>query len=66
MRVFLSYRRSDSGKHVDRIEQTLRARLAAVEIFRDVASIDSGDPWLDEIKEAVAGCDMMLVIIGPT
>lgn len=66
MKVFLSYRRSDSGNHVDRIEKTLRARLAGVEIFRDIGSIDSGERWLDEINAAIAGCDMMLVIIGPT
>jgi TIR domain len=66
MKVFLSYRRSDSAKDVDRIEKTLRARLAAVEIFRDVASIDSGERWFDKIKAAIASCDLMLVIIGPT
>ncbi len=66
MRIFISYRRSDSNEFVDLLETKLRERLAGVEIFRDIGGIEAGEYWKEKITEKVGSSDLTLVIIGPT
>lgn len=65
MRLFISYRRSDSQQIVDQLESILIERLAGVEVFRDVGGIEPGDNWKKLISAKINTSDIMLVIIGP-
>ena len=62
-RLFISYRRSDTGAYADR----LGARLAAFQfqsVFQDREGIALADNYADEIRSALARCDAVLVLIG--
>lgn len=62
-RLFISYRRSDTGAYADR----LSVRLAAFQfqaIFQDREDITLADNYADEIRAALARCDAVLVLIG--
>jgi hypothetical protein len=63
-RLFISYRRSDTGAYADR----LVARLSAFQfqaIFQDREAIDLADDYADQIRSGLAKCDAVLVLIGP-
>src|SRR6185295_8703836 len=63
-RLFISYRRSDTGAYADR----LVARLSAFQfqaIFQDREDIDLADNYADQIRAALATCDAVLVLVGP-
>jgi hypothetical protein len=54
----------DTGPYADK----LRRRLAAFQfesIFQDREEIQLGENFADEIREGLAGCDAVLVLIGP-
>ena len=64
-RLFISYRRSDTGAYADR----LVARLSAFQfqaIFQDREDIDLADDYADQIRAGLAKCDAVLVLIGPS
>jgi len=63
-RLFISYRRGDTGAYADR----LVARLSAFQfqaIFQDREDIDLADNYADQIRSGLAKCDAVLVLIGP-
>ncbi len=69
-KVFISYRRMDSGSVVGRLIELLGARYGASNVVTDVGSIhsntdSSGDDVADAIRNAVRQCVAQLVIIGP-
>lgn len=62
-RLFLSYRRSDTGAYADRLAQ----RLAAFQfeaIFIDRESIPLGENYADRIRSELSRCTAVLVLIG--
>jgi hypothetical protein len=63
--VFISYRRKDSGDVVGRLYDTLATRLPSGKVFRDLDTIPFGSSFPDVIDKAIAGADVVLVIIGP-
>jgi serine phosphatase RsbU (regulator of sigma subunit) len=63
-RIFLSYRRSDSGGHSRSLAQDLE-RYYAGEVFHDVQAIDDGDRWDRVIRKQLEECDVLLAVIGP-
>ena len=65
VQVFLSYRRDDSGDLIGRIRDRLAAALGAPAIFTDIDSIPPGADFRQKITSAIAGCDVVLVVIGP-
>jgi hypothetical protein len=65
MKVFLSYRRSDSAGQAGRLHDALVARFGDGAVFHDVSSIDAGDDFVRALTAAVADSDVMLVVIGP-
>jgi sulfatase modifying factor 1 len=66
-RVFISYRRDDSADVTGRIFDKLRASLdEKLVLFRDVDAIPLGRDFREVIGEAFVGCEVVLVIIGPT
>lgn len=62
-RLFISYRRADTGAYADR----LAARLELFQfeaIFQDREGIELGDNFADQIRSALSRCDAVLVLIG--
>jgi formylglycine-generating enzyme required for sulfatase activity len=64
MRIFLSYRRSDTGATVGRFSDKLLTRVSADSIFFDIDSIEQGENFEDRILATVSEADWVLVFIG--
>jgi hypothetical protein len=62
--VFISYRREDSAGHAGRLYDAVAARFGEDKVFMDV-ELAPGIDFVDRITQAVAGCDALLVVIGP-
>jgi len=65
-KVFVSYRRHESQDVTGRICDRLQQALPKTDIFRDVDSIPMGQDFRKVLESAVSGCDVVLVVIGPT
>lgn len=63
-RVFLSYRRSDTGAYADRLTERLHA-FQFESVFQDREDIALGQNFADAIRQDLSRCDAMLVLIGP-
>lgn len=64
-RVFVSYRRSDSGGYAGRLYDYLLKCLGKRGVFRDVDAIGAGEHFEQAIDTALASCDVLLAVIGP-
>ena len=65
MRIFISYRRTDTQAIADRIYERLAAVFGKKNVFRDIDDIQPGESFPDAIFRALAECNVLLVIIGP-
>ena len=63
--IFLSYRREDTPYLAGWLADRLCSRFGDGAVFRDVASIPYGTDFAEAISEALAGCQVLLVVIGP-
>ena len=61
--VFISYRRADSAPFAGRIRDRLQEEFPG-SVFRDVDSIEGGEQFEPLIKETIASCGVVLVLIG--
>jgi hypothetical protein len=64
VRVFVNYRRSDSGGYAGRLYDALVSQ-AGLEVFMDVDKIDYGVDFPEAIEDAIAACDVVIALIGP-
>lgn len=67
MRVFISYRRNDSGGHVVTLERILKESPIggeACEVFTDVADISPGRNFVEAMTTALKSADVALAVIG--
>ncbi len=64
LKIFISYRRADSRKDAGRMYDRLAEAFGKENIFKDVDSIPLGKDFRGVLREAVAQCDVQLVIIG--
>jgi len=64
MKIFLSYRRDDTAGYAGRLADGLAEKFGAPHIFRDVDSIPVGTNFVQKIQSAVAGCDVLVAVIG--
>ena len=64
-KVFISYRRQDSGGHTGRLADHLLDRLGSSSVFMDVESIEAGADFTEAIVRAIDDSDAVLVVIGP-
>jgi formylglycine-generating enzyme required for sulfatase activity len=62
-RIFISYRRKDSEYATLGIRKRLEQEND-LDIFQDITNIPDGYDFRDYLREGVAGCDVLLVIIG--
>lgn len=63
--VFISYRRGDSAGHTGRLFDSLEERFGREAFFRDLESLEAGSDFPAELNKALAGCRVVLVMIGP-
>jgi TIR domain len=63
-RIFISYRRADTGGHAGRLYADLRAAFAG-RVFRDVDSIQPGVNVSNTIETAIANSAVVIAVIGP-
>jgi hypothetical protein len=65
VKVFLSYRRGDSGGYTGRLRDSLAARLGPNAVFQDVEAIQPGRDFVATIGDALDQSDAVLAVIGP-
>lgn len=65
-KVFISYRRADTGDLCDRLATRLRWALGDDAIFRDVNTILAGSSFPAVLRQGVETCPVMLALIGPS
>ncbi|HAP58094.1 MAG TPA: hypothetical protein DCR93_00795 [Cytophagales bacterium] len=65
VRIFLSYRRTDSQDATRWLYEKLEEKFGANLLFMDLEGIESGELWDDSIRENAEKADIMLAIIGP-
>ncbi len=63
-RIFISYRIADTAPIAGRIYDRLKDAFGEANVFKDSHNIHPGDDFRGKIYEAVAACDVVLVLIG--
>jgi hypothetical protein len=63
-RIFISYRRGETAYPAGWLFDRLVQHFGAVQIFKDVDSIELGDDFVEVITRAVGSCDVLLALIG--
>jgi formylglycine-generating enzyme required for sulfatase activity len=63
-KVFISYRREDSKYQAHRIYDALIKVLPRDHVFMDINSLKLGDDFFETLGGWVAGCDILLALIG--
>lgn len=63
-RIFLSYRRDDTGADAGRIFDRLEAHFGPGNVFKDVDSIPPGADFRRHVISYIGSCDAVLVLIG--
>ena len=65
MKVFISYRRVDTQAYAGRISDRLKSKSHFIDqAFMDVESLKLGSKVKEVLSQAVAECDVLLVLIG--
>jgi hypothetical protein len=66
VKLFISYRRSDTQMVAGRLRESLARRLGERAIFRDKNSLAAGEDWTKAIDDALSGDVVLLALIGPS
>ncbi|HEX2909003.1 MAG TPA: SUMF1/EgtB/PvdO family nonheme iron enzyme [Phototrophicaceae bacterium] len=64
-KIFISYRRADSATITGRIYDRLVSAFGETNVFKDSYGIQIGEDFRGKIREQIATCDVVLIIIGP-
>src|SRR5438552_2473316 len=64
--IFISYRRHESRDFAGRLADRLADRFGEGQVFIDVDAIEPGVDFAEAISRAVAACQVLLAVIGPT
>lgn len=64
-KIFISYRRDDSGGYSGRLADRLTLTFGDQQIFRDFDDISPGQNFAESIQANLSGADVFLVVIGP-
>jgi len=62
--IFISYRREDSEDVTGRIYDNLIGKFSPDSIFKDVQNIEAGEDFRKALERQVAGCRILLAIVG--
>jgi hypothetical protein len=63
-RIFINYRRSDSGGYAGRIYDALNAHADSWKVFMDIDTIDPGEDFTEVIDRSLETCDVVIAVIG--
>ncbi len=63
-RIFINYRRDDTGGVAGRLEDSLNSYFGSDRVFRDVDGIAAGANFEDVIQRSAHNADAMIVLIG--
>jgi TIR domain/Sel1 repeat len=63
-RIFISYRREDSGGWAGRLYDRLSQHFGRDNVFMDINTIEPGLDFVDVIEQAVSSCDALVALIG--
>ena len=63
-KVFISYRRDDSGGYAHAIHTHLVQHFPKDQLFIDVDSMEPGVDFVSVIEKAVSECDVLVALIG--
>jgi len=64
VRVFINYRRADTGHAAGRLRDMMVTRFGERSVFVDVEDIEPGADYVEAIDGYVSSCVVMLVLIG--
>ncbi len=64
-RIFVSYRRDDTGLIVGRIVSWLGRDLPLAYVYRDVSYNIGGEDFITRIREEIHHAHLVLALIGP-
>ncbi|MFI7602978.1 toll/interleukin-1 receptor domain-containing protein [Actinoplanes sp. NPDC049681] len=64
-RIFISYRREDTAAYAGWLQDRLGQQFGVRNIFKDATSLQAGHDFPRMIGQAVAGCDVLVALIGP-
>ena len=64
-KIFISYRRNDSEGEAGRLAADLEREFGEEFVFIDVNAIEPGLDFRGKIQRQIAGCSVLLAIIGP-
>lgn len=62
--IFISYRRSESPKDARALYERLRREFGEGHVFIDLEGIEPGEDFHDSLERQLAGCDVLLALIG--
>jgi hypothetical protein len=65
-RIFLSYRREDSSGYAGRLFDALTEAFGRGAVFMDIDTLAPGQDFVQVIDDALQGCEVALVLIGPS
>ena len=65
MKLFVSYRREDTGGRAGRLCDVLVTRFGAGNVFQDVNAVSPGHDFRVQVEAAIATSDAVLIVIGP-
>src|SRR3954454_11760449 len=63
-RIFISYRREESGGHAGRLADSLRRRMHPRDLFIDVEQLRAGVDFAEAIRSAVDRSAVVIALIG--
>jgi hypothetical protein len=63
-KVFITYRREETAAHAGRLYDAMVARFGEGNVFMDV-DMAPGIDFVERITEAVAACQVLIVVMGP-
>ncbi len=63
-KVFITYRREETGPHAGRLYDAMVARFGEDNVFMDV-DMAPGVDFVERITEAVGACRVLIVVMGP-
>ena len=64
-KIFINYRRDDRPAHATLVRDRLASVYGPSKIFMDVANLLPGEQFAERLEKELAGCDVLLAIIGP-
>jgi hypothetical protein len=63
-KIFISYRRDDSGGWAGRLYDRLSQHFGRDNVFMDIDTIEPGLDFVEVIGQAVGSCDALIALIG--